>query len=498
MPINAQTITVERLPVDGRGSNLGRKAITVAIGIGLVASVAFLIMLAELPRQQQTAVQWVDHTLEVLNLVTSLHADLAESVSEARGFMIDKTAASNWRFNTATLRVSDDIVGLKGLTSDNPVQQSTLAQVEPMIASRIHTLHEIVDLLNAGDDVSGADIVGRRLEGSEQAQQIATFILNLQVEEQRLLVERHANARHMVNLWLGTSLTCGFLAIASGLFAAFSVLGQTRKRQHMVDLAELNAGLEVRNAKIVQQVAALECSNRDLDNFAYIASHDLKEPLRGLFNNARFLHEDYADKLDAEGVGRLARLGYLCQRMEQLINDLLYFSRLGRQDWAIQLTDINEVIRDIETMSETVLHECNATIAVPNELPVISCDKVRVTEVFRNLIMNAVKYNTSDIKRVEIGYCKEMHINNGREQNIFYVKDNGIGIAKEFHEDIFRMFKRLNAEDDDKKGTGAGLTFVRKIVQRHGGRVWLDSVLGNGTTFYFTVGQGTAVNEAGV
>jgi light-regulated signal transduction histidine kinase (bacteriophytochrome) len=183
--------------------------------------------------------------------------------------------------------------------------------------------------------------------------------------------------------------------------------------------------------------------------------------------------------------------------MEQLINNLLYFSCLGRQELAIQLTDVNEIIRDIETMSETVLNECNATITVPNELPIISCDKVRMIEVFRNLIMNAVKYNTNDTRHVEIGYCHEMQVDKTNEQNIFYVKDNGIGIAEEFHEDIFRIFKRLNAEDDDKKGTGAGLTFVRKIVQRHGGRVWLQSALGEGTTFFFTVEQG-AVNEAGI
>jgi signal transduction histidine kinase len=499
MPASAQTTRQQPIANVG-GAHRGRKTIIVAIGIGLLASAAFLAMLVELPRQQQTAVRWVDHTLEVLALVATLDADLAEAVSGARGFMIDRTADSNLRFTTAVLRVSDDNAGLRDLTSDNPVQQSTLARVEPIIAVRISTLREIIDRLNSGDDVGGARIVAERQEGQVQAQQIAILTHDLHAEEQRLLVERRATARFTARLWLWTSLICGLIAIASGFFAAFLLLGQARKRQHMVDLAELNAGLEdrvqARNAEIVRQLAALERSNRDLDDFAYIASHDLKEPLRGLFNNARFLHEDYADKLDAEGVGRLSRLGYLCQRMEQLINDLLYFSRLGRQDLAIQLTDVNEVIRDIESMSEMALNDCNATIAVPNELPVISCDRVRVTEVFRNLIVNAMKYNTSDIKRVEIGYHEETHFDNRTEQNVFYVKDNGIGIAKEFHEDIFRIFKRLNAEDDDKKGTGAGLTFVRKIVQRHGGRVWLDSALGEGTTFYFTIGQG-AVNAAG-
>jgi signal transduction histidine kinase len=250
------------------------------------------------------------------------------------------------------------------------------------------------------------------------------------------------------------------------------------------------------DAELARHVAALERSNQELDDFAYIASHDLKEPLRGLSNNAKFLRDDYADKLDQDGVNRLLRLGYLSQRMEQLVNDLLYFSRLGRQDLAIQPTDLNAVIRDIEMMSETTLTERNVTIVIPRPLPPISCDTTRITEVFRNLISNAAKYNDNEAKRIEIGRLPTLETTHGTENDVFYVRDNGIGIAAEFHEDIFRIFKRLNAEDNDKKGTGVGLTFVRKIIERHGGRIWLNSVPGEGTTFYFTIGKGAACEAA--
>jgi two-component system sensor kinase FixL len=239
-----------------------------------------------------------------------------------------------------------------------------------------------------------------------------------------------------------------------------------------------------------RQRRELERSNADLEEFAYIASHDLKEPLRGIANNAKFLREDYAEKLDQEGINRLSRLGYLSQRMEQIINDLLYFSRLGHQELAVQMTDLDAVIRDIGMMSETTLKERNAIIVIPRELPRICCDKTRITEVFRNLITNAVKYNDSATKIIEIGYRDEAKRGDVVERRVFYVKDNGIGVSEEFHEDIFRLFKRLNAEDDDKKGTGVGLTFVRKIVERHGGQIWLDSVPGKGSTFCFTIEHG--------
>jgi len=249
-------------------------------------------------------------------------------------------------------------------------------------------------------------------------------------------------------------------------------------------------------AKLLLYTNALERSNQELDDFAYIASHDLKEPLRGLFNNAKFLEEDYSDKLDAKGIGRLQRLGYLCQRMEQLINDLMYFSRLGRQELAIVPTELNGVIDDIASMMEITLKEQNAIITVPRLLPEIICDKTRVTEIFRNLITNAVKYNDREKKMIEVGYIDEMITRSGVEKRVFYVRDNGIGIEEEFYEDIFRIFKRLNEEDDNKKGTGVGLTFVRKIVDRHGGRIWLESKPGEGTTFYFTIIQGVAYAAA--
>ncbi|WP_157231159.1 PAS domain-containing sensor histidine kinase [Kiloniella laminariae] len=230
-------------------------------------------------------------------------------------------------------------------------------------------------------------------------------------------------------------------------------------------------------------IAALTRSNQELDEFAYIASHDLKEPLRGLFNNAMFLEEDYTEQLDEVGVARLARMRKLSQRMEKLIDNLLYFSRLGRQDLAIKPTDLNHVIRDILSMIETLIMEENVQINMTCELPVIVCDSVRLGEVFRNLITNSIKYNVSKHKVIDIGFHPEVH---GRK-DVISVSDNGIGIAEEFYSDIFTIFKRLNIEDDDVQGYGVGLTFVKKIIDRHGGEIWLESKPGLGTTFYFTL-----------
>jgi len=231
-------------------------------------------------------------------------------------------------------------------------------------------------------------------------------------------------------------------------------------------------------------------SNQELDDFAYIASHDLKEPLRGLFNHAAFLLEDYKDRLDNDGVGRLNRLAQLCQRMEHLINDLLYFSRLGRSNLAVQEIDPAVVVLEITQMMEAFIKENNAHIIIPHPMPHVICDRPRITEVFRNLITNAIKYNDKPEKIVEVGFLESIETSGGTQHNVFYVKDNGIGIDAEFHEEIFRIFRKLHIQEgEEESGTGVGLTFVKKIIERHNGHIWLASEEGKGSTFYFTLGK---------
>ncbi|HXG13003.1 MAG TPA: PAS domain S-box protein [Gemmataceae bacterium] len=236
-------------------------------------------------------------------------------------------------------------------------------------------------------------------------------------------------------------------------------------------------------AELQQSNADLLRSNQALDEFAYVASHDLKEPLRGISSYAGFLLEDYADKLDDEGRAKLETLQRLARRLEDLIDALLEFSRVGRVDLAVQPTDLNEVLAGVLDSLRISLQQRGVAVRIPRPLPVVRCDRARIGEVFRNLITNALKYNDKPEKWVEIGYRE------GAEGGppVFYVRDNGIGIREKHFDAIFRIFKRLHGRDQFGGGTGAGLTIVKKIVERHGGRVWVESVYGEGTTFSFTL-----------
>jgi light-regulated signal transduction histidine kinase (bacteriophytochrome) len=137
---------------------------------------------------------------------------------------------------------------------------------------------------------------------------------------------------------------------------------------------------------------------------------------------------------------------------------------------------------------DVFLSEHHAKVIIHKQLPTIVCDKVKVTEVFRNLITNAVKYNDKPEKVVEIGFLDKIESPHGLEKDVFFIKDNGVGIEKEFSDAIFRIFKRLkNPAVKDEEGTGAGLTFVKKIIERHKGHIWIESVPGTGSVFYFTL-----------
>ncbi len=238
--------------------------------------------------------------------------------------------------------------------------------------------------------------------------------------------------------------------------------------------------------EIKRYTKSLEDSNRELDDFAYIASHDLKEPLRGLHNFSRFLLEDYGEKMDEEGMGMLNTIADLTKRMDALLSSLLHYSRLGRTELSVRKTDLNETVRNAIAMYTAKIKERNADIQIVRSLPTIVCDSIRIDEVFQNLISNALKYNDKKDIKIEVGYRTDHPAHPG--ETVYFVKDNGIGIEQKNLENAFKIFRRLHPQDAYGGGTGSGLPIARKIITQHGGRIWAESEGKNkGTTFLFTI-----------
>lgn len=227
-------------------------------------------------------------------------------------------------------------------------------------------------------------------------------------------------------------------------------------------------------SRVQQRTAELEASNKELESFSYSVSHDLRAPLRAVDGYARMLEEDYGARLDDEGRRLLGVVRGASVRMGQLIDDLLAFSRLGRQEPVRRPLDMTALVRE-------VLAEMGAARVELAVLPAASADAALLSQVWSNLLGNAVKYSGKRADaRVEVG---------GREapaETVYWVRDNGVGFDMRYADKLFGVFQRLHRADEFP-GTGVGLAIVQRVVARHGGRVWAESRPGEGACFYFSL-----------
>jgi signal transduction histidine kinase len=240
------------------------------------------------------------------------------------------------------------------------------------------------------------------------------------------------------------------------------------------DITELNNIQGMLNHIIALQ----RQTNLELENYNYAMSHDLKAPLRTIGSFSDFLLEDYASKLDETGQDYLQRISVAAAHLTELIDGLLLLAKIGKQDLDVTDVDLDDLMKEIVDDLEAFAKK--GSITAVGSLPTIKTEKTWIKGLLMNLITNGLKYNKSASPRVEVS-CES-----SPEGYLFKVHDNGIGIDKQYHDRLFKMFNRLPTEDK-YEGTGIGLALCKKIVENLGGRIWLDSEPGEGTTFYFTL-----------
>jgi light-regulated signal transduction histidine kinase (bacteriophytochrome) len=220
-------------------------------------------------------------------------------------------------------------------------------------------------------------------------------------------------------------------------------------------------------------------SNQDLEQFAYVASHDLQEPLRMVATYTQLLAERYRGKLDADADKYIHYAVDGALRMQKLVQDLLAFSRVGRQDFALESTDCDAVLQTALTNLEAAIQESGAVVERA-QLPVVVADSSQLVQVFQNLIGNAIKFRGSEPPLIRVSAKAQA------KSWLFSVADNGIGIAAEHRENVFVIFRRLHTHSE-YPGSGIGLSICKKIIEQHGGRIWVDSEPGRGSIFQFTL-----------
>ncbi len=223
----------------------------------------------------------------------------------------------------------------------------------------------------------------------------------------------------------------------------------------------------------------LQNSNKELERFAYIASHDLQEPLRMVSSFLSLLEEEFGEELNERAKGYIDFAVDGASRMKILVNDLLHYSRVGTNKEEFTSVDVNETMKYVLRVLNEEIQKTGAIIKV-SSLPVIKANKTLVGQLFINLLSNALKYHSEKIPVIEIGAAEE------KDRHVFHIKDNGIGISSKFFEKIFIIFQRLHNKTEHS-GTGIGLAICKKIVEAHNGKIWVESEEGKGSTFYFSI-----------
>ncbi len=255
-------------------------------------------------------------------------------------------------------------------------------------------------------------------------------------------------------------------------------------------LSEAQSKLRNKNEELLenlkltdQQKRDLEKVNKELDNFAHTISHDIKSPMMGVMGYSSVLDKNYRKNLDERGKRCLTGICVGIERMNMMVDDLLALCRITRVRNPYEEVDMSRLVPSICDRLEFRIQESQTHMEIQKDLPSIICDRIKIGEVFLNLINNAIKFSSKDNKenpKIQIGYVDigEFHE--------FYVRDNGIGIDPKYHAEVFGIFKRLN-DATEYMGTGTGLSIVKGAVDDHGGEIWIESQLGHGATFYFTI-----------
>jgi len=249
------------------------------------------------------------------------------------------------------------------------------------------------------------------------------------------------------------------------------------------------------NLKLLQNIDKLEASNRDLDRFAFMASHDLQEPLRKIHIFSERLFSEYEEKLDDKGKKYIGRIQHATVRLQNLIKDIMTFSKVSAEKGALTVSDMNVIVNEVVQEMEDDIHEKHAEISV-ELLPTIPVNISLMRPLFHNLIHNALKYSRSDVKpNIRIYSEYDAGFKKANKQEVknkycrIFIEDNGIGFDQSYSEQIFDMFKRLH-HHNEYEGTGIGLALCKKIVEEHNGYISARSTLGEGATFIVSLPMG--------
>lgn len=422
-------------------------------------------------QEEAKAHWWVDHTEEVMRESNFLFKLLLDAETGIRGYKITQDEDFLQPYQQALQAIPPHLDSLDRLTEDNPVQKQHLDEIKLQIQQRLDILAQILQTIETEQQTTLSLQLRQLFEESQQKMDTVRSLLDtFQQEEWDLLNLRRANlekVRNVTNLLLGSTITIS-------LISYFVALQFYRRSEGKVE--EKAQELALVNASLAETNASLASRNQELDQFTYIVSHDLKAPLRAIANLSEWLEEDLEDKLDEDTSQQIKLLRQRVLRMDAFIDGLLRYSRAGRLKESKTIVDVKQLLEEI---IDSLNPPSEFTIKINGEMPVFQTEALPLQQVLSNLISNGIKHNPHPEGKIEIS------VSDRGSAYQFAVADNGEGIPAKYHDKIFEIFQTLTSREE-KESTGIGLSIVKKIIEHQGGKIWLESQEGQGTTFYFT------------
>jgi signal transduction histidine kinase len=422
-------------------------------------------------QSERTAYYWLECTEQVIYQSDRLLRVLVDAETGVRGYYITREAQFLEPYQQAIQELPATLEQLDSLVQ-RPELQQQLQDIDLLAQQRIEKLVQILEIIQIEEQAASQlpQFKDLFIKSKNIMDAIRVAVNEFQNQQRYLLdlrTQRLNNVRKITDILLASTFVISLL----GLWAAIYLYRQAENKlkNRADELANLNTVFAKTNVN-------LENRNRELDQFSYVVSHDLKAPLRAIANLSEWLEEDLEDKLTDDTRKQMNLLRGRVHRMEALINGLLHYSRVGRIKGDLEFVDVGKLLAEV---LDSLAPPAEFTINIEGEMPTLVTESLPLQQVFTNLISNGIKHHDRSDGKIVISV---------KEQEKFYqffVKDDGPGIAPEYHQKIFGIFQTLTARDQ-QENTGIGLSIVKKIIEHHGGKICVQSNVGQGTTFYFT------------
>ena len=426
------------------------------------------------------------HTENVLQRTDELYASMLERESNIRGYVITRNEEFLTNYQQSNIDSEKLLVQLQELTMNNTQQQNNIEELRGLINMRIRTFESTLAHLEAHGDLEGF-LGPSRIAGALDAYSMTkAVILRINEIENKLFLERNQGLINNINALPFIVGLISVFSIIMGFITFFSIYKYNKAQQ------VANREIQAFQEKLRDQIQLLDDSNKELEQFAYVASHDLQEPLRKITAFSDLLNEQYAGQLEGDGKLYLNRITAAAVRMRNLITDLLEYSRAGRdKDGEVKEIKLTKVIKEIIEDIEITIQEKSAAINY-SKLPKVYGLETEFRQVFQNLISNALKFSKPDEAPVinitsEAAPAKLIEklptLDQNNKYHLIKVTDNGIGFDPTYADRIFSIFQRLHGKNE-YEGTGIGLSITRKIIEKREGLIYAESTPGEGSVFH--------------